>query len=264
MISFQGNRQILKSAKLLETNSRNLYPHISTSRIRTQIGIESPDPKFFSEMKKEYRSARQMIRESRDIYTALINNLQFGRIGNCSEDSMLTELLGKVNGQKNIYTGSLSIDNGKEKGSLNHVVAFITNRPIRAGREEFFKNKDAIIIDTWLGVTDFAENYFTKLKSVYRKVFMYDKSKRFATLSDDNPINELIRLESKTVQEYKARKKEYCPSTKISIVPFIDDSLNAEKIKNMKETFPELALKNFKKIVLPKKKQKTANTDKIA
>lgn len=265
MISFKGNKEILKSAKLLETNSRNLYPHLSTSRVRKIIGYEvENDPKFFSEMKKEYRGARNMIRENRDYYTELIYSMQFGGIGNCTEDSMLTELLGKINGQNNIYTGHLGLQQKGKSGALNHVVAFITDKPMKAGKEVFFKNKEAIIIDPWLGITDFAGSYFTKLKTIYRKVFMQEKDKRFVTFSDDNAIIELLKSISKNTQEFKTNKKDYYPLESISITPFIDKSFDNKRLEGIKETFPELFIKNFKKIIFPKKEQKTAKAGKIA
>ena len=265
MITFQGNKELLKSAKLLESNSRNLYPHLSTSRVRKIIGYDvENDPKFFSEMKKEYTGARKMIRESGDYYAALVYSLMFGRVGNCTEDSMLTELLGKINGQKNIYTGSLGLKQEDKSGAINHVVAFITDKPLTAGKEEFFKNKEAIIIDPWLGITDFAGSYFTKLKTIYRKVFMQENNKRFVTFSDDNLVMELLKSMSNTTQEFKANRKEFCPTVNISITPFIDNSFNEEKIESIKETFPNLVLKGFKKILLPEKEEKTGKKDMIA
>ena len=265
MITFQGNKQILKSAQLLESSSRNLYPHMSTSRIRKIIGYEDKrDPKFFFKMKNEYSSARKMIKESGDIYAALVYSLQFGRIGNCTEDAMFTELLGKVNGQKNIYTGYLGLTKEDKSGALDHVVAFITDKPIISGEKEFFKNKDAIIIDPWLGLTDYAGSYFAKLKTIYRKTFMHKNDKRFVTFSNDNVIMEFLKSMSKTTQEFKANKKSYCPTTNISITPFIDDSFNTAKVEAIKETFPELVLKNFKKISMPVKKAKNTKMDRIA
>ena len=52
MITFQANQQTLKSAKLLESKARNTYPHLSTSKIRTQLGYDRPAPAFLV-----YRSA---------------------------------------------------------------------------------------------------------------------------------------------------------------------------------------------------------------
>lgn len=253
MITFQGNKQVLKSAKLLESRARNTYPHISTSKIRTQIGYDTPTPAFLEHVKKDYKLTRQMIRESGDYYLALVYALSEGKVGNCIEDSLFTELLGKINGQHNIYTGCLSINRNGNSKFLDHVVAFITDKEVLPNLECKFKNKEAVIIDPWLGVTDFAENYFTKLKSIFRKTFMHHRSNFYGTFSNDALADELIRSESKTVEEFKAKKKEYCPKTTLSIVPFIDNSLNNEKIEEIKASFPELTIKNFKKIVLEKK-----------
>jgi hypothetical protein len=254
MITFQGNKRTLISAKMLERNAKNIYPHISTSRIRTQIGIENPDPIFFKKLKKDYSLARQMIRESGDTYTSIVYSMKYGGLGNCTEDSLLTELLGKINGQKNIYTGALGLKKSNGiSGHLNHVVAFITDKPIEDGKDYFFKNKEAVVIDPWLGVTDFAGNYFTKLKSIYRNTFMFEKNRRFLTFTNDNLANTLIRSVSKNAKDFNKKKKEYCPTTSISITPFIDNSLNSSKIESIKESFPELVLKHFKKIVLSEK-----------
>ena len=265
MITFEGNKQILKPAKLLEANARNLYPHVSTSRIRTQIGIETPDPNFFVQMKKDYAEARKMIKESGDIYAALAVSLREGKVGNCTEDAMFAELLGKINGQKNIYTGSLGLKRGKnETGRLNHVIAFITDKPVKNSEEVFFKNKEAIIIDPWLGITDFAGNYFTKLKSIFRKTFMYGKNKKIATFSNDNLAMELIRAESKTIKEFNSKRREYCPHTNLSIFPFVNNQLSGDRLETIKEMFPELVLKNYKKISMPEKKAKIVKLYRIA
>jgi len=257
MIAFEGNKQTLKVAKLLESRARNTYPHISTSRIRAQIGTEAADPKFFTAMKKDYSQARKMIKESGDIYTALLFSLREGKIGNCTEDAMLAELIGKINGQSNIYTGNIELSrDGKKVGYLNHVIAFITDKNIDSKHKYFFKNKEAIVIDPWLGVTDFVGNYFNKLKSVYRKTFMYEKNKNFATFTNDDLAMELLRAESKNPKEFNSKKKDFCPVTNLSIIPFVHNLLNGQKLEEIKELFPELVLKNFKEIHLSKNQAK--------
>ena len=246
MITFNGNRQILKSAQLLESRARNTYPHISTSKIRTHIGYDTKTPSFLERIKKDYSLIRRMIKESGEYYTALIYSLSFGKIGNCTEDAMLTELLGKINGQQNIYTGCIRIKKDKDAKFLDHVVAFITDKPIEHNKECQFKNKEAIIIDPWLGVSDFAENYFTKLKTIYRKIFMYHKNKAYGTFTNDNLANELIRAESNTVKEFKSKKKDFFPKTELSIVPFTTLNLDSERLEELKTCFPELVINQYK------------------
>jgi len=255
MITFQANQQTLKSAKLLESKARNTYPHLSTSKIRTQIVYDKPTPSFFEELKKDYSLMRRMIRESGDYYTSIIYTLAFGKIGNCTEDSMLTELIGKINGQKNIYTACIGIKKDNEPTKfLDHVVAFITDQNVKAGKKYFFKNKDAIIIDPWLNTSDFVSEYFTKLKTVFREKFMNRKDCRFATFTNDKLATQILSKESKTPREFKEKRKEYFPHTTLCLVPFIDKSLNREKIETLKETFPELVINNYRKIELSKKK----------
>ncbi len=250
MITFEGNRNLLKPAKLLETKTRNTYPHISTSKLRVQIGYLGKDPNFFTNLKRDYSVLRKMIKESGDYYSSIIYTLSEGKIGNCTEDAMFTELIGKINGQKNIYTGSIGIDNNGKGKFLDHVIAFITDKPVEGSKKYYLKNKEAVIIDPWLGVTDFVGNYFTKLKSIYRKTFMYTNNDLFGTFSNDKIAMELLRAESKNPKEFKAKKKEFCPKVTLSIIPFIDKSLNAEKIDELKTFFPELIIKNFKKVEL--------------
>ena len=258
MITIQGNKQILKTAQKLESRTRNIYPHMSTSKIRKHIGYDIPDPEFFRTMKKEYSSMRRMIRESGDIYSSVIYTLSYGRMGNCTEDAMFTELLGKINGQKNIYTGSLGLSkDNKKAGFLNHVVAFITNEPVQNGKDFYCKNKEAVIIDPWLGITDFAGSYFNKLQTIFRKVFMYENDKRFVTFYNDDLAAEIIRGVTKTPEEYNRVKKKVFPNHQICIVPFVDKSLDRKKINALRIAFPELTIKDYKAIKLAKKKSKS-------
>jgi hypothetical protein len=58
-------------------------------------------------------------------------------------------------------------------------------------------------------------------------------------------------MEAKTSREFKSKKKEYLPKTHISIVPFVNDFLQGDRLELIKELFPELILKNFRTIILP-------------
>lgn len=258
MITFEGNRQNLKYAKLLEAKARNIYPHISTSKFQSRIGESIAVPKFLSQVSREISVTRKVMKNSFDYYSSLIFGLMEKKRGNCTEEAIFTQLLGLINGQKNIYAGGICLKRDNQKvGLLNHAIAFITDKPVKNGKDYSFKNKDAIIIDPWLGVTDFAGNYFAKLKTIYRKYFMYDKSKKFATFSNDNLAMELLREESKTPKEFKQRRKEECPITEMQLIPFIDnENANKYEINNLKEFFPELVIKNYKRIGIPNKKTK--------
>ena len=105
MITFEGKPQILKSAEMLERNAKNLYPHISTSRIKTRLDLNKPLPAFYAKLADNIILSRQMIRESKDLYSSVLFALQEFKIGNCTEEAIFAEILGKVNGQNNIYSG---------------------------------------------------------------------------------------------------------------------------------------------------------------
>lgn len=251
MITFEGNRQTLKSAKLLESRARNTYPHISTSKIRKHIGYEIEDPVFFKKLKEKYTNMRKMIRMSNERYSPVIYGLSDSKLGNCTEDAKLVELLGKINGQKNIYTGGIGLKSSNlNLRYMNHVVAFITEKPVKTGEDFFCKNKEAIIIDPWLGVTDFAENYFTKLKSIFRKVFLQEKNTEFETFIDDHFVTEHIKNYAKTLSDFKIQRSKLLPKTELGIIPLSDNSVNTENIDVLREFFPELTIKNYKAINL--------------
>lgn len=87
-------------------------------------------------------------------------------LGNCAEEAKLAELIGKISGIKNIYSGSIFAG----KGFAKHDVAFITDKEIKENKKYQFKNKEALIIDPWLGITEFAGNYFKTIKTNFSKL----------------------------------------------------------------------------------------------
>ena len=243
MITFEGRQKVLKSAELLERNARNIYPHISTSKIKAHLNPNEPKPDFYQKYSDKIRLSRQMIRESQDLYSSVIFSLQELKIGNCTEEAIFAELLGKINGQNNIYSGCIYIDNkNNHKKLIDHSVAFITDKKIQQGAEYSFKNKDAIIIDPWLCITDFAGSYFNKIKSIFR-----DKFKNI-------PNND--KFETKTLQEYNSYRKKHGDHFHFCIIPFNDNRLKNSTVQELKVFFPELILKNFKKFELPKRVNK--------
>ena len=249
MITFTGRQEVLKPAQILERNARNIYPHISTSRIKTHLDLDKPRPEFYIRLARELKLIRHMIMESGDFYSALIFGLQEGKLGNCTEDAIFTQLLGRINGQDNIYAGGIFIkDNLGKLKKLDHAVAFITNKNVQNNNEYLFKNKEAIIIDPWLNITDFASSYFAKIKTIFRN--------HFKALPNNNLGMELAKSESKTPKEHKQYMKDYGAHINFSIVPFIDENTNENSIKELKELkklFPKFTIKDYKKIKLPNK-----------
>ena len=181
MITFQGRQDIIKSADIIERRAHSVYPHTSLSKLRKRcIDVyniaehsSKPAPLFFQKILIRTNQLRSALRQSDSFFSDLIYGMQDKKVGNCFEEASLAQLIGKVNGQKNIYVGDILVEkeNIEGKRKIDHAVAFITDKKIEIGKSYSFKNKDAIIIDPWLGIADFAENYFTKLKNNFCKFF---------------------------------------------------------------------------------------------
>lgn len=214
MISFKSRNEHIRIADIITRKAHSQYPHISVSRNRTIVN-KSELNKFLwgnMDLRDSLRLASHRINiemDEKNLYKYIINCLKNG-LGNCSEESKLAELIAKINGQKDIYSGKIFAGNGLEK----HEVAFITNKKIEPNKKYSFKNKEALIIDPWLGITEYAGNYFKLIKT------------NFANLLE-------IRGNSKPKLQADFSGK-----------------LSKRKINELKNKYPELIVKNYKKITL--------------
>ena len=170
MITFESRQKVIRNADLITRRAHSLYPHVSESRIVSMIGEDKVKDLFWGNMSLRYalKFAAQrynMEIDEKNLYRYVLESLQ-GGLGNCSEEAKLAELIARINGQKNVYSGKIFAG----KGFAKHEVAFITDKEIKPDKKYHFKNKDALIIDPWLGVTDFAGRYFKSLTKHYAKV----------------------------------------------------------------------------------------------
>lgn len=170
MITFESRQKVIRNADLITRRAHSLYPHVSESRIVSMIGEDKVKDLFWGNMSLRYalKFAAQrynMEIDEKNLYRYVLESFQ-GGLGNCSEEAKLAELIARINGQKNVYSGKIFAG----KGFAKHEVAFITDKEIKPDKKYHFKNKDALIIDPWLGVTDFAGRYFKSLTKQYAKV----------------------------------------------------------------------------------------------
>ena len=170
MITFTSRHNEIRKADLITRKAHTIYPHISESRVSAIISQDKVKELFWGQMSMEYalRFAGERLKmecNEKNLYTHVIETLKNG-LGNCAEEAKLAELIGKINGIKNIYSGSIFAG----KGFAKHDVAFITNEEIKPNKKYKFKNKEALIIDPWLGITDFAGNYFKIIKTNFAKL----------------------------------------------------------------------------------------------
>ena len=93
-------------------------------------------------------------------------------------------------------------------------MAFITNKKIEPNKKYSFKSKEALVIDPWLGITEYAGNYFKLIKT------------NFANL-----LNIRGNSNPKIQADFSGK-------------------LSTRKINELKSKYPELTIKDYKKIVL--------------
>lgn len=206
MITFTSRHNEIRKADLITRKAHSVYPHISESRVSAIISQDKVKELFWGQMSLEYalKFAGERLKmecDEKNLYAHVIEALKNG-LGNCAEEAKLAELIGKINGIKNIYFGSIFAG----KGFAKHDVAFITNENIEPNKKYKFKNKDALIIDPWLGITEFAGNYFKIIKTNFAKLL-----------------------------EIRGNSKPY-------IKPDFTCKLTEEKVKNYKKMYPELII----------------------
>lgn len=170
MITFTSRQKEIRNADLITRKAHSVYPHISESRVSAIISKDKVKELFWGQMSMEYalKFAGERLKmecDEKNLYAHVIEALKNG-LGNCAEEAKLAELIGKINGIKNIYSGSVFAG----KGFAKHDVAFITNEEIKPNKKYKFKKKDALIIDPWLGITEFAGNYFKIIKTNFAKL----------------------------------------------------------------------------------------------
>lgn len=98
----------------------------------------------------------------------LLSQLKYGRIGNCGEDAQLSELILRISGKKNVYTGSMKVGDC----NIDHDVCFYNK-----DGSKFIGGikKNTILVDSWLGEADFADNMLLKYKSIYKDYLFIPK-----------------------------------------------------------------------------------------
>lgn len=99
--------------------------------------------------------------DSYDVIKGIITQLEQEKLGNCYENAHVAETILKMNGIKNASCAGIKA--GLE--DVDHLVCVFNtdNSPVTRKIK-----KNTIIVDPWLGISDFAENIFLKYKNMYR------------------------------------------------------------------------------------------------
>ena len=223
-VNFTSRCPHIKDAQWVCHNVAANFPHISTTRLEPSISrLEDRYPDVYDEflsikpyspvafqdensnkVMKIFCRMKQLIRELNSIRADrrafddtsflfirnILNRLKVYKLGNCYENAKLSELILRLNGKKNVYTAAINVGDRK----IDHVVCFY-NRDGSPFNGRI--SKDTIIVDSWLGEADFADNILVKYRNLYKDfLFVPAKGKlSFRNVTSlDLSENELIEL----------------------------------------------------------------------
>ena len=252
MISFKSRQLPIRQADRITRSVNSIYPHISESK--TRYFISKQIQKNDNDLKQGYKLSNLMLKNSNkidslrykggfgiDSFKNIISMLKEHKIGNCFEASILAQIIGKINGQKNIYPAKMYLTRNSSGATmqLDHIISIITEKPFDKNAQYKFKDKDAIVIDPWLGVTDYAGNYFKRLRTEFAKMF--------SMIPDNNFSVKRLALDSKNINEFKQKQKEmFKPDFYLKL--YDDELVSESDTEVLKKEFPELIIKNFKPV----------------
>jgi hypothetical protein len=233
MITFRSRNQDIRTMDKITRAAHGTYPHISPTRVYNTLEESGHLDTAKYNICYKYQNVIMQNRQNMNYYEdnlnqkaiELIRNL---KVGNCFEDSCLAQTIAQINGQNNVYLGVLGFYTSRHEQNekpafnditdLDHCVAFLTDKDVEIEVGYPYKNKEAIICDPWLGITDYAGNYFKKFQSLVGKMFNIDK------FSSDI---------------------KFCLTT-------FNYSHICKDVDRLKKLYPELLLDNFKAIKLIK------------
>lgn len=250
MISFRSRNLAIRQADRITRGVKSIYPHVSESK--KQVFINHKLKEKFDDLKLRYKlcdiklrnglqieNLRSTAGTGADYYRNVIQWFKNKKRLNCHEESILAQIIGKINGIKNIYTARIFINKNSScpEQRLGHIVAVITDIVFEKDKKYKFKNNEAIILDPWLGITEYAGEYFSKLRNEFGHIFPH-------LISNEKPIPKDI-TSTKSIKEYnKIRKENFKSDFSLKLV---DENLDSEEyVLELKKEHPELILDNFK------------------
>jgi hypothetical protein len=248
MISFKSKDIAIREADRITRYAHSIYPHVSESRMGNlldkHIAKNSGNEKICSKLcTTKYKNAMRIDNlRARGGYGIeqfyyIIDMLKNKAFANCYENAVFAQLLGKINGIKNIYPSKMFFTQNSSGRAMDlyHAVAVITDKPFEKDFKYQFKNKDAIIVDSWLGITEYAGEYLNRLRNQFFK--------SFPNLLSSNEITEKnVAFNSNSVSEYNQKIKK-CFKHEFYFKLHDDEVVTDEQVEIIKKDFPELILK---------------------
>lgn len=250
-----GMKQGLKTADIIQRKAKSVYPHILPSRFEHFNDSTNPCLNRFNKYYGKSNLIYNMLITMKQImlrlkfnespHNAIINSLKNRKLGNSYEEAMLASTIGRINGQKNIYSAIID--------GLKHSVCFITDKAVQDGKSLVLKDKEAIIIDPQLGITDYADNYYKKLKEIFYPntlviqsklddIYQGKNSKNLKNLKTS--IDEIIRQ----LNRENSRNTIFDARGKLFVTPNENQLKDEKVIEYLKNNYPELIIKDYKKV----------------
>ena len=207
--SFQARNKIIRDADKICRAVNSRFPHISpTYRTReiasnilnliheSQNGFKNSSlaakEKYdkYENLVESYVAANDKLERSRnkrilnngqyDYFSKLISYVRRDRLANCVELSELAFLMCKNKNFDDVKIFSLEAFEEFMPTNLNHVnlrkcgcnVEDISTIDLDHVAVSFKHDNKVVVVDPWLGIADFAENYKTKIKTLYKNFFI--------------------------------------------------------------------------------------------
>lgn len=206
-INFTARNPIIRDAQWVANSINANFPHVSDSKIKLKLqnlilqnsnlltnytnacknnsntlSITSGKEKKLVSLCAWYTNlvtkttiarikAQTNAKNNYDKINNIIKQLKIDKIANCGEEAEICQVILKLNGKDSTRV-KLFVDNI----DTNHTVCVFNkdNKPFDGKA-----NKNSIIIDSWLGIADYADNVFTAYKNLYSKYFCINKKTKF-------------------------------------------------------------------------------------
>lgn len=148
-------------------------PYEEQKKIKIAISIKDNIQKLY-----DFRMGyNESYRDDKSYLNNLISQVKKMKMGNCFEDAILSEFVLKLNGLKSATSACLyKKDKLGHVSAIDHVVcAFSPDLNDIQACIPSNPSNDIIILDSWLGIVDYAINALQKYKTIGSRFFHIDK-----------------------------------------------------------------------------------------
>lgn len=220
--NFNSRNSVVRNADRICRFVNSEFTSLSSSKIPARCNFNKDFYHVFKRVHdkilKLVRNPIECISDNIEEFSMLSKNVKKYHVANCAELTRITKIILAINGIKSTLIEPLLVDkNGVIKKNIDHTMLAIVLNKNKGIMGLFSKHNNILIVDPWLGITDFAP----KVEEKYTKDF-----KKFFHLPNEN-IDDL----------------------KFSIYTnsFATDDLTNKDIKKLQAKFPQYQILNKNK-----------------